>query len=138
MVKNYRQLVAAVFSHPDNFGELVGYEIVEAKENFAKTSLKIESKHISPAGMVHGGVISTFVDFSMGACLFSGLKAGERCSTIEFKINYISTVKLNEIIYCDAKVKYRGKSHAVTEAHVYRHKGKDIAMAMGTYNIYKL
>ncbi len=138
-MKNLFDSYKGVFSHPDNFGMLVGYCVDEIVAGHARTSLIIEEKHISPSGATHGGVLSTFVDFSMGAALFKALKKGERCSTIEFKINYISPVKLGETIYAEAKIKYQGKSHAVMECHVFRKKEedkKDIAMALGTYNVY--
>lgn len=138
-MKNLFDSYKGVFSHPDNFGVLVGYQVDEIEEGRARTSLTIEDKHISPSGATHGGVLSTFVDFSMGAALFKALKKGERCSTIEFKINYISPVKLGETIYAEAKIKYQGRSHAVMECHVFRAKEqnrKDIAVALGTYNIY--
>lgn len=129
-------LVQKVFSHPDNFGKLLGYDLVSFTDSSVRTSLKVEDRHLSPAGVTHGGVLSAFVDFSMGAALFTQLKGGERTSTIEFKINYLSPVQLGETIYCDAKVKFKGKSHAVLECHVFREEGKDIAFAVGTYNIY--
>ncbi len=140
-MKNLFESYKGVFTHPDNFGMLVGYRVDEIESGRARTSLEIEEKHISPSGATHGGVLSTFVDFSMGAALFKALKKGERCSTIEFKINYISPVKLGETIYGEAKIKYKGKSHAVMECHVFRPQEKDkkdIAMAIGTYNIYSL
>lgn len=135
-MSNLDALVQKVFSHPDNFGKLVGYDLVSYTETSVRTSLIIEDRHLSPAGVTHGGVISTFVDFSMGAALFTQLKTGERTSTIEFKINYLSPVKLGETIFCDAKVKFKGRSHAVLECHVFREEGKDVAFAVGTYNIY--
>lgn len=140
-MKNLFDSYQGVFTHPDNFGMLVGYRVDEIEAGRARTSLEIEEKHISPSGATHGGVLSTFVDFSMGAALFKALKKGERCSTIEFKINYISPVKLGETIYGEAKIKYKGKSHSVMECHVFRPQEKDkkdIAMAIGTYNIYSL
>ncbi|HKY63141.1 MAG TPA: PaaI family thioesterase [bacterium] len=129
-------LVQKVFSHPDNFGKLIGYDLESFTDTSVRTSLSIADRHLSPAGVTHGGVISAFVDFSMGAALFTQLKSGERTSTIEFKINYLSPVKLGEKIHCDAKVKFKGKSHAVLECHVFREEGKDVAFAVGTYNIY--
>jgi len=131
-----QDLIKKVFSHPDNFGELLGYQLVTFGEGEVRTTLTIDAKHISPAGVTHGGVISAFVDFTMGAALFTKMDSGQRCSTIEFKINYLSPVKLGEKIFCDGKVKFLGKSHAVLECHVFRDEGKDIAVAIGTYNIY--
>jgi len=130
------KLVQKVFKHPDNFGRLLGYEVEEVDDGALRTSLLIEDRHLSPAGVTHGGVISAFVDFSMGAALFTKLQDGERCSTIEFKINYLSPVNLGERIFCDAKLKFKGRSHSVIECHVFREEGKDVAFAVGTYNIY--
>lgn len=128
--------VRKVFSHPDNFGQLLGYDLVSYGEGQVRTSLTIEEKHLSPAGIAHGGAISAFVDFTMGAALFTKLHPGERCSTIEFKINYLTPVNLGEKIFCDGKVKFKGRSHAVIECHVLHEEGKDVAVAIGTYNIY--
>ena len=136
-MNKWQKIISEIFPHADNFGKLIGYRVVDIGPGHIKTLLKISKKHLSPSGAVHGGVLSTFVDFSMGAALFDGLKKGELCSTIEFKINYISPVKLGETIYCDAKIKFKGRSHAVTEAHVYRQAGRDVAMAVGTYNLYR-
>lgn len=134
---DYHEVVKKVFSHPDNFGELIGYRVTGVDDGYARTDLTIEEKHISPAGVAHGGVLSAFVDFSMGAALFQPVaKLKKRISTIEFKINYLSPVKLGETIHADARVKFLGSSHAVMECHVFRHEGKDIAVAMGTFNIY--
>ncbi len=128
-----------IFPHQDNFGDLVGYDVLESDQGQARTFLTIEEKHLSPSGACHGGVLSTFVDFSMGAAVFSVLKKGERCSTIEFKINYLSPVKLGETIHALAKIKYKGRSHTVVECHVFRpneEDKKDVAMALGTFNMY--
>ncbi|MCB1214407.1 MAG: PaaI family thioesterase [Deltaproteobacteria bacterium] len=125
-----------LFPHEDLFGALVGYELESYEEGKVRTSLKIEKKHLSPSGKVHGGVISSFVDWSMGAAVFTTIKPGMLCSTIEFKINYLSGVQLGEKIFADSKIKFRGRSHAVIECHVFREEGKDVAVALGTFNIY--
>lgn len=133
-----RQLIQRLFAHPDHFGEWLGYEIQTMKSGNVVLSLPIETRHTSPSGAAHGGVIASLVDAAMGFALFTQLKEGLRCSTIEFKINYFSPVQPGEKIYARASIKFQGKSHAVIECHVYReHEArKDIAMAMGTYNIY--
>ena len=130
------ELLQSIFPHPDNFGALLGYDLESYSAGMARTSLQIEDRHLSPSGATHGGVISAFVDFSMGAAVFSKLAKGEKTSTIEFKINYLTPVKLGEKIFCDAKLKFKGRSHAVVECHVFREEGKDVAFGVGTYNIY--
>lgn len=136
MAKKFPEHVVNLFPHHDNFGDVVGYVVEDFEPGWVKTSLLIAEKHISPAGVAHGGAISTLVDFSMGCALISQLQKGQLCSTIEFKINYLTPVMLGEKIYCEAKIKFLGRSHAVLEFHVYRVEGKDVAVGVGTYNIY--
>lgn len=131
-------LVKNLFPYPDKWGEEVGYLLVEHHSGRVRTKLTLKEKHRSPSGVTHGGVISSFVDWSMGGAVFTHLKPGQLCSTIEFKINYLSPVQIGETIFCDAKVKYAGKSHAVVEFHVFREEGKDVAVGVGTFNIYNL
>ncbi len=135
-MNNLKEIVSKIFQHPDKFGELVGYQLDSLTEDKVLISLVIHEDLLSPVGVAHGGVIATLIDFSMGAAIFSRLNPGELCSTIEFKVNYLSPVQLGEKICCESKLKFKGRSHAVTECHVYREAGKDVAFAMGTYNIY--
>lgn len=125
-----------LFPHTDNWGAEVGYEYIEHAKGWVRTKLTIRKKHLSPSGVTHGGVLSSFVDWSMGGAVFTMLKPGQLCSTIEFKLNYLSPVKLGETIFCDAKIKYAGKSHAVIEFHIWREKGNDVAVGVGTFNLY--
>jgi uncharacterized protein (TIGR00369 family) len=125
-----------LFPFEDNWGAEVGYEFVDHKPGWVRTRLKLLEKHRSPSGVTHGGVISSLVDWSMGGAVFTHLKPGQLTSTIEFKINYLSPAKIGETIFCDAKIKYAGKSHAVIEFHVFREEGKDVAVGVGTFNIY--
>lgn len=138
MMQQLAKIVKEIFPYDDRFGQLVGYQAHSVKRAEICVSLKIEEKHLSPSGAAHGGLLATLVDFAMGGALFTVLEKGQKCSTIEFKINYFSPVKLGELIYARGKIKFHGKSHAVIECHVFRENEvrKDIAMAVGTYNIY--
>ncbi len=138
MVKELKDVIAQIFSHPDRFGELLGYRVETAKPGEALVSLVMREDFQSPSGMVHGGVLSAFVDFAMGAAIFTKIKKGQMCSTIEFKVNYLSPVKLGETVFALSKIKFYGKSHAVVDCHVFREhdERREIALALGTYNIY--
>lgn len=137
MSQRYKEIQERLFHHPDRFGEVLGYEVEEiSPQGQALVSLQIEERHISPSGAVHGGVLSSLVDFGMGACIFGQLEQGQLCSTIEFKINYLSPVRLGEKLLCQAQTIYFGRSHAITEAEISVSERK-VARAMGTYNLYR-
>jgi len=51
---------------PSGFQELLGYRLVRWEEGLAEMELHIERRHLNRAGVVHGGVLTTMLDTSMG------------------------------------------------------------------------
>ncbi|MFL5812627.1 MAG: PaaI family thioesterase [Bdellovibrionia bacterium] len=126
------------YQHPDVFGELLGYEVtaINPKKRTATTELKIRYEHLSPAGRVHGGVISAFFDFACGAALFPLLAPRDFCSTVELKVNYFRPLELKDHLVAETEVVFKGKRLSVIHGFVYRKGEKDpVAMATATYNI---
>jgi acyl-CoA thioesterase len=126
------------YQHPDVFGELLGYEVtaVNPKKRTARTELKIRYEHLSPAGRVHGGVISAFFDFACGAALFPLLAPRDFCSTVELKVNYFRPLELKDHLVAETEVVFKGKRLSVIHGFIFRKGEKDpVAMATATYNI---
>ena len=91
-------------------------------------------QHLNPHGVVHGGVLYTLVDYAMGGALTSRLGAGERCSTIEIKINYVAPATGGRIV-ADARVVERTRRISVLEARVNADDGTLLALAIGTFYV---
>lgn len=126
------------YQHPDRFGQLLGYKVtqVNPKRRTAVTRLKIREDHLSPAGRVHGGVISAFFDFACGAALFPLLGPRDFCSTVELKVNYFAPLELGDELTGKTQVMFRGKRLSVIHGLLYRRGDKNpVAMATATYNI---
>lgn len=126
------------YRHPDAFGKLLGYRVttVSAKKRTAESELKIRYEHLSPAGRVHGGVISAFFDFACGAALFPLLGENDFCSTVELKVNYFRPLELKDVLVAKTHVVFKGKRLSVIHGYLYRKGEKDpVAMATATYNI---
>ena len=43
----------------NNLDSFLGHEMIEIKENYVKSKLKIEDHHKQPMGLVHGGIYAT-------------------------------------------------------------------------------
>jgi uncharacterized protein (TIGR00369 family) len=128
------------YKHPDAFGILLGFKVkkIDRKKHYFEGQLKIQDHHLSPAGRVHGGVMSAFVDYSCGGAVFSTLSSNEFTSTIELKINYLSPLFLGDLIHSRANVIFRGNRLCVLQCFLYRNKVKaPVAMATATFNIVK-
>jgi uncharacterized protein (TIGR00369 family) len=126
------------YTHPDKFGEMVGYRMdkLDRKRFRAEAVLEIREDHLSPAARVHGGVISAFFDFTFGAAAFTTLAAKDFCSTVELKVNYLKPLNLGDFLRCKTQVVYRGKRLCVLQGFLYRNKEtQPVSMATATFNI---
>lgn len=133
-----RRVVLENFRHPDKFGEWLGYRVtrLDRDKHVAETVLRIREDHLSPAGRVHGGVVSAFFDYSCGCAVFSTLGAKDFCSTVELKVNYLRPLDLGDELKALTRVIHRGRRLCVLLGFLYKNGGKKpVAMATATFNI---
>lgn len=95
----------------------------------------VQPSHMNPHGVVHGGVIYTLVDYAMGGALTSVLEPGERCATIEVKVQYVAPVERGTI-RADARVVTRTRRLGILETRVYAGEDHLVALATGTFVIH--
>lgn len=100
----------------------------------SRFELDVARQHLNPHRVVHGGVVYTLVDFAMGGALTSRLEPGERCATVEIKINYLAVVA-EGTLRAEAWVVERTRRLGVLEARVHSGADRLIALATGTFYI---
>ena len=99
-----------------NLDNFLGHEMVEIKENYVKSRLKIEDHHKQPMGLVHGGIYATLSETvcSYGAnFLDGGVYVGVNNNT-----DFLTSVESGEII-CIAEPIKVGKSYQLWESKIY-------------------
>ena len=99
-----------------NLDNFLGHEMIEIKENFVKSKLKIEDHHKQPMGLVHGGIYATLSETicSYGAnFLDGGVYVGVNNNT-----DFLTSVESGEII-CIAEPIKVGKSYQLWESKIY-------------------
>ena len=99
-----------------NLDNFLGHEMIEIKENFVKSKLKIEDHHKQPMGLVHGGIYATLSETicSYGAnFLDGGVYVGVNNNT-----DFLTSVDSGEII-CIAEPIKVGKSYQLWESKIY-------------------
>ena len=99
-----------------NLDNFLGHEMIEIKENYVKSRLKIEDHHKQPMGLVHGGIYSTLSETicSYGAnFLDGGVYVGVNNNT-----DFLTSVESGEII-CIAEPIKVGKSYQLWESKIY-------------------
>jgi len=126
------------FQHPDQFGNWLGYRLirVDREAKCVEVELQIRKDHLSPAGRVHGGVVSAFFDYSFGAAVFTTLGPSDFCSTVELKVNYLRPIELGDRLVAKTQIVFRGKRLCVLHGFVYRNEEKDpVTMATATFHV---
>lgn len=104
---------------------LLGMEISEVREGFAKGKLTLKKVHLNIHGNAHGGIIFTFADQVGGAC---GNSLGRKAVLVESSIQYLKGATAGETIYGEAALTYRGKKIGRIDTRVYNDRDELIAL----------
>jgi uncharacterized protein (TIGR00369 family) len=90
----------------------------------------------NPLGVVHGGVLATLIDSTMGSMINRSLPSDQYAVTTELKINYIRPGK-GEKLRSEATILHRGQTLVVCQGSVFDERDKLLAHATGTFMILK-
>lgn len=102
-----------------NLDNYLGHEMIEIKDNYVKSKLKIEDHHKQPMGLVHGGIYATLSETisSYGAnFLDNGVYVGVNNTT-----DFLSSVEDGEIV-CIAEPIKIGRSYQLWESKIYHNE----------------
>ncbi|MGD2271051.1 MAG: PaaI family thioesterase [Desulfobacterales bacterium] len=118
---------------PPPIANLVGYRIVDVDNGRAVFKFKPAEYHYNPFTTVHGGIAGTVLDTAMTAAVLSTLAAGQGCSTLEIKVNFIRPITGHTgELQCQAKTIHVGNRIATAEAKLKDRRGKLYAHAVST------
>jgi acyl-CoA thioesterase len=118
--------------HP--YAELIGIRMESKGDGRCTCSVEFREALLNPNDVVHGGVIYSMADNSMGGALQSLLKENEFCATIEIKIMYLHAAGHSDLV-CHSEVIKRGRRVAVLESDIYS-AGKLVAKASGSFAVF--
>lgn len=116
------------------FAGLLGMRRIDMEEGRSRFALTVGPAHMNPHGVAHGGVLYALADYAMGGALTSRLERGERCATLEVKIQYVAPVTAGEL-RAEAAVVERTRRIGIVEARVYTEGDRLVALATGMFYI---
>jgi uncharacterized protein (TIGR00369 family) len=86
------------------------------------------ARFYNPMGTVHGGWISTVLDSAMGCAVYSLLKPGQGCTSVELKVNFVRPVlEQTGKLRCEGKIVHFGGRLATSEGRLTDLAGNLIA-----------
>jgi uncharacterized protein (TIGR00369 family) len=114
----------------NGFISLIGAPDPEAADGKATLSVEVDERHLNPAGTVHGGMLATLVDSTMGAAIRSAID-DEVPATSQLSITYLRPGKPGRL-EVTATLRKRGQNLTVCEADVEQ-DGRSLVHALATF-----
>jgi uncharacterized protein (TIGR00369 family) len=112
------------------FIDLVGASDPETGDGSARMEIDVDDRHLNPAGAVHGGLLATLVDTTMGAAVRSTTDDASP-ATSQLTVTYLRPGKPGRLVVT-ANVGKRGESLTVCEAEIEQ-DGKTLVHALATF-----
>ena len=110
-------------------GEL-GLEVLEAREGYLHSQVKVEQKHMAPNGFLHAASVIALLDTAAGyGCRISLPQDAAGFTTIELKSNFLGTAREGDTVLCEARLAHGGRMTQVWDAvATHQETGKTIAL----------
>lgn len=109
---------------------LLGFEVAYT-ENTCTVAFDVIPTLLNPQGSLHGGVLATAMDISMGHLLRRTAGAG---ATLEMKVQYLAAVK-SGTVRCEGSSLKQGRKLAFLQSYARDAGGELIAHATATWKL---
>jgi acyl-CoA thioesterase len=113
------------------FFSFLGIRLNELKFGESCLELDLKKNHLQIHGVVHGGVVATLIDAAGALAAITQMEGFSSLTTIEMKLNYLSSVKKGKILAYGHCIKL-GRTIGVSEATIKNEDKKIIAHGLVT------
>lgn len=116
------------------FWGLLGIELKEMDEGFAKTQLLIQPSHLNVNKGLHGGVYASILDSTMG--IASRSLGFDGAVTLQMNVQFLGTVE-HGLIYAESKVVHQTKSTVLVEGKLFDQQSNVLAYSTATFKMFR-
>ena len=113
------------------FADTIGITAQTSGRGEATAELIADDGHLNPAGTVHGGVLATLVDTTMGAAVRSTIDDEDVPATLQLTIAYLRPGR-EGTLQAKARVGKQGEHVLVCEAEIEQ-DGQTLIEALATF-----
>jgi uncharacterized protein (TIGR00369 family) len=112
---------------------LLDMSLIEVEPGRALFKLEPGEYQFNTIGSVHGGVLATLLDSTMGCAVHAMLPAGTGYTTLELKVNFLRRVTGETgSLRCEGSVIHLGRNVATAEARITDGEARLVAHATTT------
>ncbi|MBI4185392.1 MAG: PaaI family thioesterase [Proteobacteria bacterium] len=127
-------LEPALDTGPSPYHDLIGFRLVEWREDFARAQLAVAEHHLNRSGVVHGGVFLSLLDQIAGfAGLYAPAPGGPRFAvTLSISCSFMGQARAGVLTAIGRKVG-GGRNIYMTRSEVRDEAGAALALAQGVH-----
>lgn len=106
------------------------------KQNMEGTfrALMIDERHLNPEGVVHGGVLLSFMDYVIYRAIGDEITHDIQFATVNLNTNFIAAAKLGDRVMGKGKIIKQTRSIIFAEGELYNQE-KQLMTATGLWKI---
>ena len=113
--------------------DLLPFTLVEADAGHVAFEGRPDERLLNPMGTVHGGFAMTMLDSAMTCAVVTALVAGEGCTTVETKVNFVRAVMPGAgPVRAEATLVHAGARIATAEGRLVDASGRLLAHGTST------
>lgn len=137
-MENFRDNLIKIYQQTNAYGKLHGMELLKFEADEIVYKLVVKKEHLATPTTAHGGLVAGYMDGVLGlAALYASSENANLVSTVEFKINFLAPVYLDDVLIGKGKVISNGKRIIITQGEILNEKTNQlVAIATGTFNAY--
>ena len=126
-IELFRAMVAGKLPAPP-IGVTMNFSLVEVEPGRVVFAGEADGRYLNPVGTIHGGWVATLLDSCMTCAVHSTLPAGQACTTVELKINFVRPLsEATGAVRAEGKVIHGGKTISTAEGKLIDAKGTLLA-----------
>lgn len=107
--------------------------LTQRHENGWRYAIQLDKSHCNSQGVVHGGVLMTFVDHALSMMIWEA-SGRAQCATVHLDSHFLKAVRPPAFVELDGQILKQGRTTAFARG-VLRVDGVDVMMATGVWSI---
>jgi len=114
------------------FCELIGLVMKLHADGTFSSEMEVDQRHLSIAARVHGGVLASMLDTTLGGAVFAGIPKGKGCATLSFNIHFFRPVTAGRLS-CTARIGNISRHTAYATGEIHDERRRLIASATAIF-----
>ena len=121
----------------DTMADLIGLRVTHAEPRRMAGEITMRADLSQPYGYIHGGALMTLMDTVGGLATTLNLEPGYGFLTVEFKINFLRSVRQGRVT-AEATAVHIGRRTHVWQVTAHDEQGRQLALASLTQLVIEL